>query len=54
MTHIAAIADAPRPVGSAKHAEARAYLLDQLASLGWRTEVQESIGMFDFGAAGTQ
>ena len=54
MTHISAIADEPRPVGSAEHDEARAYLLDQLGSLGWRTEVQESIGMFDFGAAGTQ
>ena len=49
MTHISAIADGPRPVGSAQHGEAKAYLLDQLGSLGWRTEVQESIGMFDFG-----
>ena len=54
MTHISAIADDPRPVGSAQHGEARAYLLDQLGSLGWRTEVQESIGMFDFGVDGTQ
>ena len=54
MTHISAIADDPRPVGSAQHGEARAYLLDQLGSLGWRTEVQESIGMFDFGVNGTQ
>jgi hypothetical protein len=54
MTHIEAIADSPRPVGSAQHAEARAYLLQQLASLGWRTEVQESVGMFDFGNDGTQ
>ena len=54
MTHISAIADDPRPVGSAQHGEAKAYLLDQLGSLGWRTEVQESIGMFDFGGDGTQ
>jgi acetylornithine deacetylase/succinyl-diaminopimelate desuccinylase-like protein len=54
MAHIEAIADEPRPVGSAQHAEARAYLLEQLASLGWRTEVQESVGMFDFGQDGTQ
>ncbi|HET9565262.1 MAG TPA: M28 family peptidase [Mycobacterium sp.] len=54
MTHISAIADEPRPVGSAKHDVARAYLLEELGSLGWRTEVQESIGMFDFGADGTQ
>ena len=54
MTHISAIADDPRPVGSAQHGEAKAYLLDQLVSLGWRTEVQESIGTFDFGVNGTQ
>jgi hypothetical protein len=54
MTHVSAIADDPRPVGSAQHNEAKAYLLDQLESLGWRTEVQESIGMFDFGVDGTQ
>jgi Peptidase family M28 len=54
LRHIEAIADSPRPVGSAQHAEARAYLLQQLASLGWRTEVQESVGMFDFGNDGTQ
>jgi hypothetical protein len=52
--HIAAIAKEPRPVGSAGHGEARAYLLAQLESLGWRTEVQESVGMLDFGTAGTQ
>jgi Peptidase family M28 len=54
MTHISAIADEPRPVGSAQHGEARAYLLDELGSLGWRTELQESVGMFDFGLDGTQ
>jgi hypothetical protein len=54
MTHISAIAEEPRPVGSAKHAETQAYLLDQLALLGWRTEVQKSVGMFDFGDNGTQ
>jgi Peptidase family M28 len=54
MTQISAVAHDPRPVGSAPHGEARAYLLDQLESLGWRTEVQESIGMFDFGGDGTQ
>jgi hypothetical protein len=52
--HIEAIADSPRPVGSAEHAEARAYLVGVLGSLGWRTEVQESVGMFDFGGDGTQ
>jgi len=54
MTHISAIAEDPRPIGSAQHDEARDYLLDELGSLGWHTEVQESVGMFDFGADGTQ
>jgi Peptidase family M28 len=54
LRHIEAIADSPRPVGSAQHAKARAYLVGVLGSLGWRTEVQESVGMFDFGADGTQ
>jgi hypothetical protein len=54
LRHIEAIADSPRPVGSAQHAEARAYLVGVLGSLGWRTEVQESVGMFDFGNNGTQ
>ena len=54
LRHIEAIADSPRPVGSAQHAEARAYLVGVLRSLGWRTEVQESVGKFDFGGDGTQ
>jgi hypothetical protein len=54
MTHIETIAEDPRPVGSAEHAKARAYLLEQLASLGWRTEVQETVGRFDYGDVGTQ
>jgi hypothetical protein len=54
MTQISAIADDPRPVGSPEHSNARAHLIDQLESLGWRTQVQESIGMYDFGADGTQ
>jgi Peptidase family M28 len=54
MTQISAVADDPRPVGSAQHGEARTYLVDQLGLLGWRIEVQESIGMFDFGVDGTQ
>lgn len=54
MAHVSAVADDPRPVGSPGHREARAYLLDQLESLGWRTEVQESVGRFDFGGTGTQ
>jgi hypothetical protein len=54
MTQISAIADDPRSVGSPEHSSARAHLIDQLESLGWSTQVQESIGMYDFGADGTQ
>ena len=54
MTHISAISDEPRPVGSAQHGESKAYLLDQLASLGWQADGQESVGMFDFGGDGSQ
>ena len=54
MTHISAISDEPRPVGSAHHGESKAYLLGQLASLGWQADVQESVGMFDFGGDGSQ
>lgn len=44
MTHIEEIADAPRPVGSAKHLQAREYLLGRLTSWGWSTAVQEAVG----------
>lgn len=44
MDHIGRIADAPRPVGSAEHAETREYLLDRLGSWGWRTEVRRNVG----------
>lgn len=54
MSHIVAIASEPRPMGSVEHGKAKAYLIDELGSLGWRTEVQESVGMFDFGTDGTQ
>jgi hypothetical protein len=54
LRHIEAIADSPRPVGSAQHAEARAYLVGVMGSLGWHTVVQESVGKFDFGNNGTQ
>jgi hypothetical protein len=44
LTRVDALAASPRPPGSAGHARARAYLLDELASLGWRTEVQQAVG----------
>jgi hypothetical protein len=54
MEHIAAVADAPRSPGSVAHARAREYLVAQLASNGWRVEVQEAVGATDLGTAGTQ
>jgi acetylornithine deacetylase/succinyl-diaminopimelate desuccinylase-like protein len=54
MGHIAAVAGAPRPPGSAAHARAREYLVAQLASHGWRVEVQEAVGATDVLGPGTQ
>ncbi|MBA8825224.1 hypothetical protein FHX42_002575 [Saccharopolyspora lacisalsi] len=44
MDHIGRIADAPRPLGSAAHAETREYLLDRLDSWGWNTGVRRGVG----------
>ena len=54
LTHVDALAASPRPPGSAGHARAREYLLDELASLGWRTEVQQAVGAVDRGTPGAQ
>ncbi len=54
LAHVDALATSPRPPGSAGHAQARQYLLDELASLGWRTEVQQAVGATDRGAPGVQ
>lgn len=40
LEHVEAIASAVHPMGSAAHAEVRAYLLDELAALGLETEEQ--------------
>jgi len=45
LQHIAAIARAPRPVGSANHAAARDYILQQLRSSGFEPEVQKTTGI---------
>lgn len=44
MGHIDRIAERPRTLGSAQHAETRDYLLDRLDSWGWNTEVQRGVG----------
>ncbi|PRW63071.1 M28 family peptidase [Actinopolyspora mortivallis] len=42
--HVERIAEKPRPVGSAHHAETRRYLLDRLDSWGWTIEVRRGVG----------
>lgn len=42
MKHVETIAQAPRPIGSAKHAEARDYILNELNALGLGAEVQKT------------
>ena len=54
MAHVQAVAAAPRPPGSAAHAQAREYLLAQLRAWGWRVEVQQAVGATDTGVPGTQ
>jgi hypothetical protein len=42
IQHVEAIARAPRPIGSANHAAARDYIVQQLRSLGLEPEVQKT------------
>ena len=42
MTHLRAIAQKPRPLGSAEHARVRDYLVSALSEQGMRTEVQKT------------
>ncbi len=44
MKHIERVAAEPRTLGSAQHAETRQYLLEQLETWGWDTEVHRSVG----------
>ena len=54
MDELEEIADVPRPVGSSGHTRAREHLLVTLEAWGWRTEVQEAVGVTDFAQPGTQ
>ncbi|MCV2490944.1 M28 family peptidase [Geodermatophilus sp. YIM 151500] len=54
IRHLDRIAEAPRPPGSAAHAEARDHLVERLRSWGLATEVQQDVGLTDRGAPGTQ
>ena len=44
----------PAPAGVTRHGRAREYLLAEPASLGWRAEVQQSVGAADRGTPGVQ
>ncbi|MEY2575492.1 MAG: hypothetical protein QOF80_979 [Verrucomicrobiota bacterium] len=42
MQHVKAIARAPRPIGSANHAAARDYIVQQLRAFGFEPEIQKT------------
>ncbi len=50
LEHVRAIAGAPRPMGSARHEEARAYVIARLRELGLDPEVQVATGRSPSGA----
>src|SRR5687768_13480647 len=45
MTHVRAIAQRPRPSGSAEHARVREYLVKTLRTLGLEPRIQETTGL---------
>lgn len=45
MSHIQALAAQAHPVGTPAHAEAQAYLVDQLKQLSLETQVQKTVGV---------
>jgi peptidase M28-like protein len=45
MEHVRAIAQCPRPSGSAEHRRVRQYLIDTLGTLGLETQTQETTGV---------
>jgi hypothetical protein len=45
MEHVRAIAQRPRPSGSAEHARVRQYVIDALGTLGLETQTQETTGV---------
>jgi hypothetical protein len=48
LSHLRHIAAEPHPVGSSAHAEVTGYLLEQIAALGYRAEVQETLASARF------
>ncbi|MEY2511473.1 MAG: hypothetical protein QOE26_2236 [Verrucomicrobiota bacterium] len=45
MQHVEAIARAPRPIGSANHAAARDYIVQQLRAFGFEPEIQKTTAL---------
>jgi hypothetical protein len=45
MAHVRAIAQRPRPSGSAEHTRVRQYLIDTLGTPGLETQTQETTGV---------
>jgi hypothetical protein len=50
MQHVEAIARSPRPIGSANHAAARDYIVQQLRALGLEPEIQRTTAVNSTGA----
>lgn len=48
QTHVVALTIAPRPVGSAGHASARAYIIAELTRLGLTPKIQQTVSAFRF------
>lgn len=50
MQHVEAIARSPRPIGSANHAAARDYIIQQLRAFGFEPEIQKTTAINSTGA----
>lgn len=50
MHHVEAIARSPRPIGSANHAAARDYIVQQLRAFGFEPEIQKTTAINSTGA----
>jgi hypothetical protein len=50
MQHVEAIARSPRPIGSANHAAARDYIIQQLRAFGFEPEIQKTTAVNSTGA----
>jgi Peptidase family M28 len=51
MRHVEAIARSPRPIGSANHAAARDYIVQQLRAFGFEPDIQKTTAVSSIGAS---